>query len=300
MSPIGPFAAGGDWYKGNLHTHSTASDGAKTPAEVCALYRAAGYDFVAITDHFLARFDWPIVDTSAFRDDDFTTLSGAEVHAPATRHGDLWHLLAVGLPLDFAPTADAEDGPSLARRCVDAGAFVAVAHPEWSGLEADDVTSLGDVHAVEVYNHTSAVRTDRGGGGALYDQLLARGRRPAAIAVDDAHFKEPDWFGGWVMVKAAANTPDALLAALERGHLYASQGPAFTAIELDGDALTVRTSPCARVVVLGAGAANAGIVERGLMTARFDVTRFRTGGWCRVVAVDEAGRRAWSGPITLA
>ena len=188
----------------------------------------------------------------------------------------------------------------MARRCVEAGAFVAVAHPEWSGLEPDDVTSLGDVHAVEVYNHTSAVRTDRGGGGALYDQLLARGHRPAAIAVDDAHFKEPDWFGGWVMVKAAANTPDALLAALKRGDLYASQGPAFTAIELDGDALTVRTSPCARVVVLGAGAANAGVAERGLMTARFDVTRFRTGGWCRVVAVDEAGRRAWSGPITLA
>ena len=31
MPPIGPFAAGGDWYKGNLHTHSTASDAAKTP-----------------------------------------------------------------------------------------------------------------------------------------------------------------------------------------------------------------------------------------------------------------------------
>ena len=91
-----------------------------------------------------------------------------------------------------------------------------------------------------------------------------------------------------------------LLAALKRGDLYASQGPAITAIERDGDALTVRTSPCARVVVLGAGAANASVAERGLMTSRFDVARFRTLGWFRVVAVEEAGRRAWSGPITLA
>ena len=53
-------------------------------------------------------------------------------------NGELWHILAVGLPLDFAPThtpqftpiPDQETGPEVARRAHDAGAFVAVAHPE--------------------------------------------------------------------------------------------------------------------------------------------------------------------------
>src|ERR671931_2103830 len=35
----------------DLHTHSTASDGTDTPAELVAAARAAGLDVVALTDH---------------------------------------------------------------------------------------------------------------------------------------------------------------------------------------------------------------------------------------------------------
>src|SRR5688500_16911956 len=35
----------------DLHTHSTASDGTETPAELLATARAAGLDVVALTDH---------------------------------------------------------------------------------------------------------------------------------------------------------------------------------------------------------------------------------------------------------
>ena len=37
--------------KGNLHAHSTFSDGRLTVEEVVARYRDMGYDFLAITDH---------------------------------------------------------------------------------------------------------------------------------------------------------------------------------------------------------------------------------------------------------
>ncbi len=40
-------------YKGNLHTHTTCSDGVRSPEEAIAAYREAGYDFLAITDHRL-------------------------------------------------------------------------------------------------------------------------------------------------------------------------------------------------------------------------------------------------------
>ena len=44
---------GAIWYKGNLHTHTTRSDGRKSPEEVMALYRDHGYDFLALTDHWI-------------------------------------------------------------------------------------------------------------------------------------------------------------------------------------------------------------------------------------------------------
>ncbi|MEG2860151.1 MAG: hypothetical protein RSA12_09670, partial [Clostridia bacterium] len=40
------------FFKGNLHTHTTRSDGKMSPEDVMALYRAHGYDFLALTDHW--------------------------------------------------------------------------------------------------------------------------------------------------------------------------------------------------------------------------------------------------------
>ena len=39
------------FYRGNTHCHTTRSDGRRSPEEVIALYREAGYDFLALTDH---------------------------------------------------------------------------------------------------------------------------------------------------------------------------------------------------------------------------------------------------------
>src|SRR5215813_411342 len=87
-----PFDRPGRFYRGNLHTHSNRSDGALAPEAVVAAYRDRGYDFLALTDHFLAGYGFPITDTRALRSPDFTTLLGAELHAPHTQSGMDWHL----------------------------------------------------------------------------------------------------------------------------------------------------------------------------------------------------------------
>jgi histidinol phosphatase-like PHP family hydrolase len=61
------FAAPGRFYKGNLHTHSTRSDGKLAPEEVCRRYRERGYDFLCLSDHFLANYDFPLTDTTPYR-----------------------------------------------------------------------------------------------------------------------------------------------------------------------------------------------------------------------------------------
>ena len=39
------------WLKGNIHSHSTFSDGSLTPEQMKDAYRHHGYDFLAVTDH---------------------------------------------------------------------------------------------------------------------------------------------------------------------------------------------------------------------------------------------------------
>lgn len=46
-----PYAVSGKWYKGNLHTHTTRSDGTLSPEEIVKWYEDNGYSFLAITDH---------------------------------------------------------------------------------------------------------------------------------------------------------------------------------------------------------------------------------------------------------
>ncbi|MBL8326303.1 MAG: CehA/McbA family metallohydrolase [Rubrivivax sp.] len=292
-----PFARPGRFFKGNLHTHSSLSDGELSPLEVCRRYREADYDFICLSDHFLPAYGFTVSDTRPYRTDTFTTILGAEVHVPATRLGEKWHLLANGLPLDFAPPRDGEGGPELARRCAEAGAFVTIVHPEWYSLGIDDAMAIDAAHAVEVYNHTSALRTSRGGGAALLDQLLAEGRRLNALATDDAHFLVDDAFGGWVMVKAERNEPELLVQALKAGHYYSTQGPLIEDIRIDGDDVVVDCSPAFGVYLLGRGSRADRSERRGQTTARLSAGRMGKGGFMRVVVVDDNGRSAWSNPL---
>jgi hypothetical protein len=93
------FARPGRFWKGNIHTHSDMSDGMRTPADVCATYRDAGYDFLALTDHFMAKYGFPIVDTRPFARYVFSGAARQEV-GPAIEHahvaGDALHELVLG------------------------------------------------------------------------------------------------------------------------------------------------------------------------------------------------------------
>jgi len=296
MPDLAPFSLPGRFYRGNLHTHCTASDGALPCAQVVERYQAAGYDFLMLSDHFLKRYNWPITDTRRFRGNAFTTILGAEIHAPATASGELWHIVAAGLPLDFAPRARDETGPELARRAAAAGAFIGIAHPAWYQLTVEDGLALDAAHAVEVYNHDCFVECGRGDGWYLLDELSNRGRRLTAFATDDAHFKSEDAFGGWVHVKCESLEPEALVAALRAGHYYASQGPRIHELAIDGAELRVASSPVDSIVVAGKGTGTACRRGHDITEASLDLKKV-SGPYFRVSVIDAAGRCAWTHPI---
>lgn len=298
------FSHPGKFWRGNLHTHSTRSDGVLAPEDVCRRYKAEGYDFIALTDHFIGLYGYPITDTTAYRDETFTTILGAELHSGAMENGELWHILAVGLPADFTPPnapdfhamPDQESGAALALRARAAGAFVAVAHPEWSGLTTADARTIEAAHAVEVYNHGCATGCDRPHGFYTLDQLLSEGRRLTLCATDDAHFSEPDHFGGWVMVKAEENTPETLLEALKSGSYYSSTGPELRGIHWEENEVVVESSAVQSVIVQAAGSAACAVHGHSMTRTRVGLDRFKNCDWLRVTVIDAGGKRAWANP----
>ena len=303
MKSLLPFSLPGRFWRGNIHTHSNLSDGALVPAAVIEAYKNAGYDFLQLSEHFISHFNWPIADTRNFRGNDFTTLIGVELHAPETSTGELWHIVAAGLPLDFPPCGPTETGAQLAKRARDAGAFIGIAHPAWSQLTLEDGRAIDSAHAVEIYNHGCAIENDRGDGWYLHDQLMNEGKRLSAYATDDAHFKTPDHFGGWVNVKAESLDPDALLQALKDGHYYSSQGPEFHNIALDGKQLSIDCSPVDIITVVCGNSRTCVKSSKAITSASFDLTKLETGWmlkkpspWFRVTVIDHAGKKAWSNP----
>jgi PHP domain len=291
-----PFDKPGRCWKTNLHSHTTRSDGKLTPTELCAIYRDAGYHALAITDHFMERYGFPIVDTTGFRTENFTTLLGAELHGPGLMLGP-WHILSVGLPTDFAHSTADETGPQVAKRAHDAGAFVAIAHPAWYALFYEKAKEMDFADAIEVFNTTCHYDNDRGESWYLADQFLMTGRRPFAIATDDAHCStRPDTFGGWTMIKSEALDPDSLLAALKAGSFYASTGPDLHDIRIEGEQLIVECDPAHTIFATGPGALHRTINGQGLTRAEFPLEPFQS-SYVRITVLAEAGGKVWSNPI---
>ncbi len=256
-----PFDRPGRFWRGHIHTHSDRSDGALPPEEV--------------------------------RKPGFITILGAELHAPRTEFSTKWHIIAVGLPLGFAPPCPGESGPELARRARAAGAFIGMAHPAASLLTLPDAESLDAAHAVEVYNALSA-REDRADIWHLCDVLLGRGRRLTAYAADDAHFQpqDPPACAARVHVRAESLDPAALLAALTAGHYYASTGPELHEIRLPDGQLTVYCSPARKVLLTGCVPGAEVIQGEALTQCSLPLTLFKARGYCRVTVEDATGGRA--------
>lgn len=302
MNSITPFDLPGRFWRGNLHTHSTRSDGTRTPEYVCRYYHALGYDFISLTDHFLPEYGFPITDTVPYRTPDFTTLIGAELHAGRIgSNGEIWHILANGLPADFAQPGADETGPQIAARAMAAGAFVTCAHPAWYALTEDEVLSLGDVHAVETMNGISADHSDRIDSWYMLDALLARGRRYFALMTDDAHFHavNADVMLAWTWVKADSLTPEALLMALKAGHYYNSSGPQLLDVQIDRSAgkAYIHCSPVDSMFVIGRGSHSAYAHGNGMIEHELSLKRLGNSPYCRIMVRDRNGGRAWTNPI---
>ncbi|WP_189397161.1 CehA/McbA family metallohydrolase [Streptomyces sp. FBKL.4005] len=209
------------WYRGDCHLHSWHSDGRRTPAEIAALARAAGLDFLNSSDHNTNASHAHWADAAG---DDLLVLLGEEV---TTRNG---HVLALGTePGTFVDWRyRARDGrwARFARDIRRVGGLVVPAHPHGDCVGCGWKFGFAEADAVEVWN--GAWTPDDELALAAWDARLVaavrggRGWLPA-MGDSDAH-RDPDVVGTpQTVVLADALTREAILAGLRAGRSYVAE-----------------------------------------------------------------------------
>ena len=287
MNPGFKYDTSGNWYKGNLHLHTTHSDGFLTDEEVIARYAQEGYNFIAITDH------WKVYQQNGRRSSSpLLVLEGVELDGRDEQGANL-HVLAIGVSNGFAIQKDLKLALCSAR---EQGALLVWAHPHWTGNTIPEGIRHR-FHGIEIYNHSSQCEIGKGYATTYWDTLLENKPNYLGFAVDDAHFRpgEPFWKGGWVMVNAQECTKKCILRALFNGNFYSSQGPMFKWIRLDGNKIRVSTSPVKYIRLVGPKNFGNWIVSEENGVKEFEIPSHWT--YARLELEDENGKRAWTNAL---
>lgn len=280
----------GTWLQGNLHTHTTASDGSCDANTVIEDYEARGYGFLAISDHDV------FVDPADLRDQTNMVL------LPAVEVSDNGpHVLHVDATETISPT---EDRQVVLDGIRDQGGMAIMAHPKWTDEYAywphDALTSLEGYAGIEIYNgvierHSgAALATDR------WDRLLSAGQWVWGYANDDSH-QPRDIAAGWNVVQVDERTPEAVCNALATGRFYASTGVKIREIQTRDEEIAIETSNAERIRLVS----DYGVVQQTVHSP--DVT-FRVPAqlvhssdhtYVRIECSGPAGAMAWTQPMFL-
>lgn len=282
----------GKWFRGNLHMHTTCSDGKLSQKQALQIYREAGYDFVAMTDHWVQNRNI----TSA---NGMLVMDGIELDNGG--HNPIYHILGVGMEREISLDRSAKLEPQQMINAVrEAGGLAILAHPMWSVTDPQDVMNLAGLCGTEIYNTVSGLpwNGDRADSSAYIDIWALKGKMMRCLAGDDSHFYNGEQTRSYIMVKANECTLPALKKALLAGDFYASQGPRFHAIRVGGGRVEVECSG-AKTVVFNS---NTVWCDDRVQPAVRGITAYTvkpTDTYVRVVLLDAEGRKAWSSPFVV-
>ncbi|HEY0158148.1 MAG TPA: CehA/McbA family metallohydrolase [Thermoanaerobaculia bacterium] len=286
------------WLKGNLHTHTSESDGDSSPAVVAKWYAEHGYDFLVITDHdkITTLPDAPLL-----------LIPGEEVTDRLPKRP--LHVNAIGLTRVVKPQGGTTAVEVLQRNIDavrEAGGLALVNHPNFGwAFGAEELLQLKGATMLEVASSHPFVN-DIGPPSveSMWDQLLTAGKRVWAAAVDDMHHLarplDEDSVppgGAWVCVRAEKREAKAILAALERGDFYASTGPVLEEYAVTEKALAVRVAEKwgARYRVQFIGSGGKVLQETQGPSAAYAIAGDE--GYVRAKVIDSNGNAAWLQPL---
>ena len=215
----------GNFYKANLHCHTTVSDGSLDPETVKGAYMAQGYSVVAFTDHNV------LIGHNDLTDNRFLALNGMEKQiseekdvpeiANGSREQLTCHMCFIALDPDNLTQPCYNRTKYLSRKqeaagirekikfdeskpdfiheytvdCVSAameeakkcGFFVTYNHPNWSCETYEQYGYYHGMHAMEIVNYSSQSIGFEEYNPKVYDEMLRSGKRIGCVASDDNH-----------------------------------------------------------------------------------------------------------------
>ena len=271
--------------KGQLHTHTTNSDGEVSPDAALQYWKERGYDFVAITDH-----------------DTYTDAAAAGlIIIPGQECSpDIGHFNIFGIASTFEECPDVKstaDVLAIATRVHKLGGLIQLNHGlrdrQWSATNVVNlVTSEVQIDGIEVINIDNEIDAS-----VLWDTLLSRGVYLWGSAGNDMHtyprsFKDDIW----VCVATNENTPEGILAAIRDRNFYISQGPTIT-ISIIAGAVVVKSANASTFEFIHQGQQ---VIQKttGVTAAYTPNTNDK---FVRVIVTDADGKKAWSQalPVTV-
>jgi hypothetical protein len=231
----------GAWYKGDLHSHSTYSDGDSDIAGLLASASSKGFDFFTVTDHDNDLNGQPRHwFDPAYVSRTMVLLYGME-WSTGPGHASVW----AAAPISYEPIWQAnraEDPAAAASAAAAQGALFSINHPgalccpwEYPVVQGIDV--------IEVWNAMYELPSfNRWVGHHFWHALLSSGRKISGVGGSDTHhlFKWQSRFFGlgnpttWVF--ATSKSGNAILAALKAGRSSISYAPDAPRLELSADA----------------------------------------------------------------
>lgn len=323
----------GNFYKVNMHCHSTISDGKLTPEQVKTAYMEKGYSAVAFTDHDV------LVSHNDLTDENFVALNGYEMEVDLATQYDRPHhrtktchmcLVATSpnitkqvcfhrtkylhrskpeilsklkldydknLP-DYERTYNPECISDMMKTGRENGFFVTYNHPTWSGESYPDYINYNGMHAMEIYNNECVNLGLEEYNSRVYDEMLRSGKKLYCIAADDMHYMKSVG-GGYIMVKADKLDYCSLTAAILDGQFYASTGAEIKELYIEDGYLYITTSPSKMISI----STDLMFVDKvcsedtPITSAKFKLETFYK--YIRITVTDTEGKKAYTNAYKL-
>lgn len=213
-SPAAPATESARWYSGALHTHTLHSDGTIAPRELVQLVRAAGLDFVAITDHNNTTHRYELGPELADQPSPLWIV-GEEVTTPGG-HASVWGL-DDGEWVDFRVRPEERRIGELVATARGYGAVFSINHPASQCVACGWTHEIVDgIEGIEISNGRHG---EQEGAVAIWDDLLRHGRRLTAVASSDWHGAPNAPDVDHVRVHAASLTTEGVLTAIRHGRV---------------------------------------------------------------------------------
>lgn len=317
----------GNWYKGNLHSHTTISDGMLTPEQNVKLYQDHGYSFLCLSEHdiytdFRKQFNndtfiiLPGIEASAilyrekgsserYRIHHLHGILGTEDMQAGATEGIFTHLQYIPPKKFFGEWTGAQACQEIHDMLRSHGCVTTYNHPIWSRVEEKEFIYTEGLSALEIFNFNTVQESNTGYDVVYWDRMLRMGRKINAFASDDNHNEGlfEDSCGGWICVQASELTHDSIIQNFIDGNYYSSSGPGIYDWGIRDGRAWIDCTEVSRVNFIAGNIINDGTTVLGksskdsLCHAEYQLKGHEA--YIRAEVTDKYGRTAWTNPIYL-